>query len=428
MALTALRNWVFARVNGQEAVPIPGDTVGVEHFREVYAHPNADGRSEGAVLSDLFWYWLAPGPQVHQEHLEPGERYDDVARTTRRFLARPHAESAERATRAAERVLDEKPKRTRLVRLRDEMMPIWAEFYYELVFGEPCPRRARDLIVANATDVVTALKCLGLRHMNRRAALTRYLTEKLSERPLPLPRRLSPEEQVLYLQGTFFNTAVVQSSEAMTHLLLAIAHHPEVQARLRTESGDAYLDRVLSESFRRYPLFGIAHRISSGEITVDEHTTLPAGSVLCFNYADFHASGFADPERFDPDRWERHTASRANHIPFGVTANRPCPAKGIVPPTMRAVAKAVLSRYLLSSTATHVRSIPNRGPCVLRPVGDPGSDRRLLRYLRVRDRAGEVRRDVVQLVLGTYMVLDARRKRLAQRYFATHDAEGRVRG
>ena len=31
------------------------------------------------------------------------------------------------------------------------------EFYYEVVFEERCPPKARDLIVDNADDVVTAL-------------------------------------------------------------------------------------------------------------------------------------------------------------------------------------------------------------------------------------------------------------------------------
>src|SRR5204863_9409310 len=118
-----------------------------------------DGRSRGAGLSDLFWYWLAPGPQMHQEHLEPGERYRMVARTTRQVLALPHARSDELATAATRRCLDALPRgRTVPVRLRVLMMPIWAEVYFELVFGEPCPPAVRELIVANADDVVTALK------------------------------------------------------------------------------------------------------------------------------------------------------------------------------------------------------------------------------------------------------------------------------
>ena len=90
-AVVALRMRIFTLMNGDEAVAIPGRVVDAAHFEEVYAHPAANGRSRGAALSDLFWYWLSPGPELHQEHLEPGRRYDEVALTTRRLLARPRA-------------------------------------------------------------------------------------------------------------------------------------------------------------------------------------------------------------------------------------------------------------------------------------------------------------------------------------------------
>ena len=143
-AVIRLREWIFKRVNGAEGIPVPGPLVGAEHFERVYADPAADGRSRGAGLSDLFWYWLAPGPQMHQEHLEPGERYRTVARTTRQVLAQPHRRADTLATAATQRVLAELPAgRISHVRLRDLMMPVWAEVYYELVFGEPCPRTVR---------------------------------------------------------------------------------------------------------------------------------------------------------------------------------------------------------------------------------------------------------------------------------------------
>jgi hypothetical protein len=195
-AVVALRTRIFAAVNGPEGIPVPGPQVPVERFRAVYEHPAANGRSAGAGLSDLFWYWLAPGPQVHQEHLEPGERYDSAARTTRRFLARPRPEVAALTERVARSVLDELPAdQLRLVRLRDLMMPIWAEVFYEMVFGERCPARARALIVANANDVITALKCCGLRHLRKRDRLTLDLLGRLADTVHPLPSKLSAQEQ-----------------------------------------------------------------------------------------------------------------------------------------------------------------------------------------------------------------------------------------
>lgn len=416
----ALRMLIFARVNGEEGIPVPGRRIPVEHFRALYAHPAADGRSRGAGLSNLFWYWLAPGPHVHQEHLEPGPRYDDVARVTRQILVRGKAESERITLRRVTAVLDELPARDQVtVRLRDLMMPVWAEVYHELVFGTPCPPHVRGLIVANAADVADSLKCVRLRHLDRRARLTAFLRDRLAAGAVPhaLPSSLNDEETAWYLQGTFFNTAVVQMSEAMTHLLLAVAQHPSVQARLVADpDDDAYADRVIDEAFRMYPLFGIAHRITSADIEIGADT-LPAGSVLCFSYPDYHRSGYADPDVFDPDRWLRVAARDAPFIPFGVTANRPCPARGLAPVTMRVVLREVLRRYRLASTARHVRSIPNRGPCLLLTPGT-APRRGTLPLMRATDRWGDVARSVTQLVLGSYMVWDARRRRLSDDYFA----------
>lgn len=421
--VVALRIRIFARINGENAIEVPGELVDVSRFRQVYEHPAANGRSRGAVLSDLFWYWLAPGPHVHQEHLEPGERYTEVARTTRRILAAGHGSAGTLATDCTARVLAELGSRpVHRVRLRDLMMPIWAEFYYEFVFGERCPAPARTLIVDNADDVVTALKCCGLRHMNRRHRLTRFLLGKIARGEVPhsLPSSLSLPDQAFYLQGTFFNTAVVQSSEAMAHLLMVLAHHPEVQARLLAEPDDGYLDRVMAEALRLYPLFGIAHRISSADIELDGEYTIPRGSVLCFNYPEFHQSGFDYPERFDPDRWRDVGVREVNHIPFGVSANRPCPARALAPIAMRAAATEILRRFALHSSATHTRSMPNRGPCLLTPHSPGTTVRRptaALALMRMCDRWEDVWRGLTQLVLGTYMVWDARRRKLCQRYF-----------
>jgi cytochrome P450 len=214
-------------------------------------------------------------------------------------------------------------------------------------------------------------------------------------------------------------------SEALAHLLLVLAQHPEVAARAVRD--DRYFTHVLDETFRRYPLFGIAHRITTGEIELDEHTTLPTGAVLCFSYPEYHATGYDDPDAFDPDRWDHLSAKTAHHIPFGIAANRPCPAWRLSPLALRAAAREVLRRFTLHSMVAHTRSLPNRGPCLLVRTGRPLPAPLLAAtgaLLRVRDRWEDVSRSLVQLVLGTAMVLHARRLRLAGRYFATHDTQG----
>ena len=417
-AVVRLRERVFTAVNGEEGVPVPGPLVGPEHFERVYSHPAADGRSAGAGLSDLFWYWLAPGAHMHQEHLEPGERYRTVARTTRRVLAVPHARSDELATQAVRRALDRlPPDRTTLVRLRDLLMPVWAEVYHELVFDEPCPPWARDLVVANADDVVSALKGTRLRHMGRRDRLTRYLLQRVEDGtcPVVLPPPFTAQETAWYLQGAFFNTAIVQMSEAAAHVLLCAGTYP--RARDLVDDDDA-LDRVIDETLRLYPLFGVAHRITSAPIVVDEDVTLPTGTVLLFNYLAYQRTGAAPDEVFDPERWRTLRHREAHMIPFGVTANRACPARGAAPVMLRAVLREVLRRYDVTSSAAHTRSMPNRGPAYLTPAGVPDPGRLRLATLRLADRWADVGRSVTQLVLGTAMVLHARRLKPCTTYFA----------
>ena len=428
-AVIALRVRIFARVGGEEGIRAPGREVPAEEFKKVYGHPAANGRSRGAALSDLFWYWLSPGPEVHQEHLEPGPRYDDVARTTRQILAGLSREQwTELVGRCTRRVLDELPDDVRVhrVALRDLMMPVWAEVYHEVVFRRPCPRHVRDLIVGNADDVVSALKCTSLRHMDRRARLTAHLRDRLAHDPPPgpLPLSLSEQEQAYYLQGTFFNTAVVQMSEAMAHLLLALAMHPPVQDRLPAGEEDPdFLDRVVNETLQHFPLFGVAHRITSGEIPRDGRDPIPAGSVLLFNYPEYQGSGSFGGERFDPDRWLNPDTKPSAFIPFGVTANRPCPARGFAVLTMRVAAEEMLSRFRLYSSVEHTRSLPSRGPCLLVPrdgaeTWSPLRRRARLTAMRLADRWAAVPRSITQLVLGTYMVWDARRQGLCRTYFA----------
>jgi cytochrome P450 len=207
-------------------------------------------------------------------------------------------------------------------------------------------------------------------------------------------------------------------SEATAHLLMVLAQQPEAQARVAAEPEDAgYFDRVLDETLRLYPLFGIAHRITTADIAVDGHT-IPPGSVLCFNYPAYHRAGYDDAEAFRPERWEGLSHHEAAFIPFGVAGNRPCPARGIAPVALRAATREVLRRFALASSASHTRSIPNRGPCVLVTRPEPRRRLRLrLAFVRVRDRWEDVWRSLVQLVLGSYMVWDARRLRLCERHF-----------
>lgn len=86
---------------------------------------------------------------------------------------------------------------------------------------------------------------------------------------------------------------------------------------------------------------------------------------------------------------------------------------------MRVAAEEVLRRFRLDSSAEHTRSLPSRGPCLLVPRTGAGvRSRTRLTVMRFADRWEGVWRSLVQLVLGSYMVWDARRQGLCRNYFA----------
>jgi hypothetical protein len=239
--------------------------------------------------------------------------------------------------------------------------------------------------------------------MDRRYRLIAHLECAIDEVSHELPSGLNRHEQALYLQGTFFNTAVVQSSEATAHVLMMIATEPGgLHGVDQGQLDERWLDALFEQALSRYPLFGVAHRITTGDIRLGS-TAIPAGSVLCFSYPEFHRAG--------------------GHIPFGVAANRPCPAWHLAPVTVKALTRELMTRFDFVSSASHTRPIPNRGPCLMTPRGANMAMRRpALLYVRLRDRWEDVWRSVIQLVLGTYMVWQARRLRPCARYFEERSA------
>lgn len=58
-------------------------------------------------------------------------------------------------------------------------------------------------------------------------------------------------------------------AEAMAHLLLCLGQHPKVQEKLLKDNIEGqYFDMVIAESLRLFPLFGIAHRIATNDISL----------------------------------------------------------------------------------------------------------------------------------------------------------------
>lgn len=475
-----LRNWAFVAMNGDEGMELPAaQHGGAETMRFLYSHPAANLRlrQPGVGLSDLFAYFLSPAHELHQEHVETAHpHYSRVASASRSVLGVPKAELRALARRHIGALLRTEAATASLrqrgwqaVRLEELFFSPFVRLMYELVFREPPSAEAEQLVINGATNVIRTLKWTARRDTAARDQLTAHVEQKLREGCcdwIEFDDALSTRERALYIQGVHLVTGVVQLSEGMGHLFVALAQHPQLEPPTETskaeplpasatEGGGAgvsssaamaeYLGRAITESLRVWPLFGIAHRITSAPIVVPTTgETIPAETVLCFNFERYQhdPSSFDRPGHFEPQRWlgvggaEKRATS---YIPFGVAGNRPCPAQRMSLVVMQEAAETFHESVQCFSSIVHSRSLPCRGLCMLTSRRDSHQSPDdtltcssvdslpappsgwfiivILALLTVREVIASTWRSLSQLGCMVYSVKEARRLRYAQKIF-----------
>ncbi|MGV9818280.1 cytochrome P450 [Nocardia xishanensis] len=140
------------------------------------------------------------------------------------------------------------------------------------------------------------------------------------------------------------------TSNAAAWLLYHLASEPEAQERIREEISripstldrQPYLEAVVAESMRLQPTTPLL-LMEAVHDTVLRDIALPAGTWVLVNvrYPGLREENFADPHRFDPERWLRDADGRAHRpdvaIPFG-SGPRFCPGRGLAMLEVKSVA------------------------------------------------------------------------------------------
>lgn len=136
---------------------------------------------------------------------------------------------------------------------------------------------------------------------------------------------------------TLFAAGHETTSNALTWTFYLLAQHPDIEQRLYEEvdrvlAGRAptlqdlrqmpYLAMVIKESMRLYPPAWILNsRIALTDVQIGEHTIAKGGQVFISPYVMHrHPRFFADPERFDPERFNEANEKlipRYAYLPFG---------------------------------------------------------------------------------------------------------------
>jgi len=300
-----------------------------------------------------------------------------------------------------------------------------------MIFGDEAPPGVLNMIVRHATNIIETLKWCELRDMPARLLVVQYCLDRVRQGALPASviegTDLSEEELALLIANAFFNTGVVQSSEAMTHVSLAMAQHPAVTQQLASPNvTKEYCQGFMNECFRLCPLFGIAHRILTADVTLPAGSgpaagsVVPKGTVVCFNYPEYHSQGYDTPEKLDPERWSGLKPKKLNFCPFGFASNRPCPAQTLVTRYMLHLVPFFATRLDFETPVVHSRSLPGAGICVISRKGEvisSGARHAKQLALWAMEEVRTVVQSLVQFRCSRVIVGEAKRLRLCSRFF-----------
>jgi cytochrome P450 family 135 len=152
-----------------------------------------------------------------------------------------------------------------------------------------------------------------------------------------------------------------------------LAHHPDVQTRLR-EGDPAYLDAVVKEVLRARPALTIAPRLLLEPAVIGGHL-IPAGTQVaaCLWLACRREDLWVRPGEFRPERWlgEEPAPNPMSWIPFGGGVRR-CAGAPFAEMEMREVLRAASGLTLRPVVAQAERArrsmlvlVPHRGAEVL---------------------------------------------------------------
>ena len=179
------------------------------------------------------------------------------------------------------------------------------------------------------------------------------------------------DEQIRDEIMTLFMAGHETTANALTWAIYLLAQHPQVDERTgaAARTGDReYVARVVKEVLRLYPPAWIIGRESVREVTLSDGSLIPSGTTVFASPLLLHrrADLFADPNRFDPERWLGPEPPPFAYVPFGGGARR-CIGEEFALHETAIVLQALLQRYRFEmAPGARVETAPL---VTLRPAG-----------------------------------------------------------
>nr|XP_020671365.1 cytochrome P450 3A9-like isoform X2 [Pogona vitticeps] len=172
------------------------------------------------------------------------------------------------------------------------------------------------------------------------------------------------DEEILAQSIMFVFAGYEPTSNALNFLAYALATHPDVQQKVQDEidsvlpnkaplTYDAimqleYLDMVMSESQRLYPLGGRIERVSKKDVEING-VTIPKGAVVMTSpyLLQRDPEFWPEPEEFRPERFSKENKDKIDpytFLPFGA-GPRNCIGMRFAQVTMKVAITVLLQRF-----------------------------------------------------------------------------------
>ena len=232
-------------------------------------------------------------------------------------------------------------------------------------------RRSRAVLDRIVYAIIAQRRCEGV---DRGDALSMLLASRDEESGQGIDdRQIRDEVMTLFIAGH------ETTANLLSWTWYLLAQHPAIRDRLAGElqrdPQAPYLDHVLSEVMRFYPPVWVLGRDALREVEVGGWRIKRGATVLmCQLVAHKNPDSFAEPERFDPDRWiDAAPLPQFAYFPFGGGA-RKCIGDQFARLEARIVLSELLRRYRFACTAPGavqadpIITLRPRGPLMMRPV------------------------------------------------------------
>jgi hypothetical protein len=398
--------------SGVETLVLPNAEIQGKKVEWLLAHESTRSKS-GTRARALIEYFHYP-VNCHQENLEDSPLHLTLANATDRILSVPSKQLNDIAAHHLSHLADLIPaSKTHVVlRLRETLLPVIARIFHSIIFNAECTDEVASTPADNTRNVLRTIKGLSLPDLALRQTALACVETELERQggcehvfagDNESACELSIGTRAKHILGVFFNTGIIQVSEFASHALVAVAQHPDVEHTLLNRSGDnSYIERVLTETLRMFPLFGVTNRVSTEDIAMGDGLEIKKGVQLLFNFEQHQRVGYKAADTFNPDRWKQTKTSETNYMPFGA-GHRRCPAERVSRALTKAILLAVLRDYTIRAPILHDRPLEGGGLCCAFRRGEGTPEVRfreaLLAYVRTRDRAEHLINGLTRLVI-----------------------------